>query len=183
MNPRQKRINTALAAVLLAQGIPDDEVCKRVGAKNMDSLGVSLNSKGVTITACRAMSVNTQAALTPKSPQVLKLAGLACEALKDTLGTSTLSAAKKLASAKLGGSVKAIRAYAEALEPLSRVGDRLYGWSASSGPTWNVTVLDFAAGSCVSDTPTSGMPEQKQLESSIQSSDVVDIQEVSKPTV
>src|SRR5512138_2319801 len=51
--PKPKRINYALGATMIAQGLTFDQVAPRVGAANGNSLKVGLIRKGVTATIAR----------------------------------------------------------------------------------------------------------------------------------
>jgi hypothetical protein len=63
--------------------------------------------------------------------------------LKRAIAKQAAKAVEKLAELEVGGSLKSVKSFADALEPLARIGDKVEGWSQSqSSPTFNVLVLE-----------------------------------------
>ncbi len=145
MNPRQKRINYALAATLLTQGVPIAQIVPQVGAASVNSLRVGLFKKGVTEKKALSVPISANGSNTVNRSLTLTVASQASEILKNSFGSTVQTLADKLSEATKGvnSTIKDVTAAANALEPLSRVGDRLYNWSGAQTGGWNVTVLNF----------------------------------------
>lgn len=81
--PRRKRLNHALAGVLVAQGMTMPEAAQVVGAKNGESLRTSLARKGVTVAKARNGRARAEAMQAVTATVTAQVVTEAAEKLKE----------------------------------------------------------------------------------------------------
>jgi hypothetical protein len=117
-------VNYALAATLMASGVPLGEAALECGAKNADSLRVGLARRGVTITGIRHAEGNI-ARLTTVARKVVSEQS---RALKEDMASILAEHVSKLKEVKPRANLKHIRQLGEAIEPLVRSAKIVHNW-------------------------------------------------------
>lgn len=121
---RRPRINYALAATLVTQGVTLEEAAKESGAKNANVLRVGLIRHGVTATVARSLQP------TPERIQTItaKIASQASELLRNSLAGTLNKHATALEQVEAKPDLKHITQVGQALEPLARTAKIVHDW-------------------------------------------------------
>jgi hypothetical protein len=122
---RGKRINYALAATLLSQGLSLAQAAEKSGAISAGSLKSGLARRGITALACKRGELAVQRA----ERVAAKVVATASEGLKLALAEDLLDTTERLRKIKPGNTLKRLRMRADVLEPLARTGKIVHGWS------------------------------------------------------
>ena len=118
------KINYALAATLLASGMPMSEIAPQVGAKNANVLKVGLCKKGVNARLAQSPPQANRVSMS----LVQKVANQASEILKRDMGDVLASHTSALKQVPSKVDLEHIQKVGNALEPLARAAKLVYSW-------------------------------------------------------
>lgn len=123
--PGNKRINYALAATLLHQGVTLDKIALQVGAANAESLRCGLSRKGVTLKSIR----NAPVADERVTSVTARIASQAAESLRDSLGNQLGVAVQAMNGKRISyrDLANAGQGHAAVLKTLAETHRTLYG--------------------------------------------------------
>ena len=130
-------VNYALAATLMASGVPLGAAAIECGAKNADSLRVGLARRGVTVTGVRNAEGNIQR-LTTVARRVVSEQS---RALKEDVASILASHVSKLKDVPAKANLKHIKQLGDALEPLVRSAKIVHNWGDESSLGLSMTGL------------------------------------------
>ena len=125
LRARKPRINYALAATLLTQGVSFEDIAPQVGAKSGNVLRVQMHKKGVTATIAKS---HHHLEGDVSRPLVLRVANAASEALREQFSGILAAHGQALSKIKPKRNLKHIKQVGEAFEPLARVAKIVHDW-------------------------------------------------------
>lgn len=120
------KINYALAATLIAQGVTLPEVAATCGAKSAEVLRVGLNRKGVTVRGARVLPVPGCSS----TSVTMQVASAASQALRSTFSDILAAHAGKLAEIPAKANLKHLAQVGAAMEPLARTAKIVHDWGS-----------------------------------------------------
>lgn len=153
---RKHRINTVLAATLVAGGLSWEEAAQQCGAKNGETLRVMCYKKGVTARQARSVTAEH---IVSKSV-TLRLANEAGKLLKDSMAGILQSHTDALSKIPAKPNLKHIQSVGAALEPLVRSAKVVHGWGdeAAQGLIIDVRQADPDAANVVTEVAATVTP-------------------------
>jgi hypothetical protein len=137
--PKQKRVNYALAATLLHQGVTLAEIALQVGAANAESLRCGLARKGVTLKQIR----NAPMAEERVTSVTARIASDASEIIRQNIGNRLLDQVSHLSKRKVGHLANAGQGEAAVLKTLAETHRTLYGGAETNITIFGAETMNF----------------------------------------